>query len=187
MAERLHIRPAGTEDAEALAALGERTFRHAFGAQNAARDIDAYVRQSFAIPRMREELACAENRFLLAFLGKRESPVAYAKLRAGRAHESVEGGAPIELQRLYLDAPAKGRGVGSMLMRTCLELAAQEGYRTMWLGVWERNSRAIAFYERWGFTASGEHVFRLGSDDQTDLIMARTCGGGTAVDDRERA
>lgn len=58
-------------------------------------------------------------------------------------------------------------------MRTTLETAAASGYRTLWLGVWERNPRAIAFYERWGFATVGSHVFRLGSDDQTDLIMER--------------
>ena len=58
-------------------------------------------------------------------------------------------------------------------MRASLDAARSAGHRTIWLGVWERNARAISFYERWVFEKVGDHVFRLGSDDQTDLIMAR--------------
>ena len=84
---------------------------------------------------------------------------------------------PVELQRLYVDRTAMGRGVGAALMRATLDAARSAGYRTLWLGVWERNARAISFYERWQFETVGDHVFRLGSDHQTDLIMARRVAG----------
>lgn len=167
------IRCAAFADAEPLAALAARTFREAFAAENVAEDIEAYVRESFSPERLRGELASAENLFLLAFFPGEAAPVGYAKIRAGTRDPSVNGPDPVELERLYVQQSAIGGGIGAALMRACLDVAGNGGYRTLWLGVWERNARAIAFYERWGFKAVGAHVFRLGSDDQTDLIMER--------------
>jgi multidrug efflux pump subunit AcrB len=89
----------------------------------------------------------------------------------------VVGSDPIELQRLYVDRSALGRGVGAALMRASLDTARLSGHRTLWLGVWERNTRAISFYEQWQFATVGKHKFSLGSDNQTDLIMARPVPG----------
>jgi ribosomal protein S18 acetylase RimI-like enzyme len=84
---------------------------------------------------------------------------------------------PVELRRLYVDRSAIGHGVGAALMRASLEAARSAGRRTLWLGVWERNARAISFYERWQFETVGNHEFQLGSDNQTDLLMARPVPG----------
>jgi ribosomal protein S18 acetylase RimI-like enzyme len=76
-----------------------------------------------------------------------------------------------------VDRSALGHGVGAALLRAGLEAAGSAGHRTLWLGVWERNARALSFYERWGFEAVGDHVFRLGSDEQRDLILERSVPG----------
>jgi ribosomal protein S18 acetylase RimI-like enzyme len=169
----LQIRPARPEDAEALAALAARWFRDAFAAENFAEDVEAYVSESFSTERLRAELLDDDNTFLLAFAGKASAPDGYAKLRRGEPDPSVTGPEPIELHRLYVDRSAIGSGVGTALMRASLEVARRGGRKTLWLSVWEKNLRAIAFYKRWRFEMTGEHVFRLGSDDQTDLIMQR--------------
>jgi len=176
MFERPHIRTATAADAESLAAVAERTFRDTFGDDNSSDDIEAYVRDSFSLARVRAELADDANTFLLAFTDGEEQPDGYAKLRIGTTDPSVSGADPVELQRLYVDRSAIGHGVGAALMRASLDAARSAGRRTIWLGVWERNARAISFYERWQFETVGEHVFRLGSDHQTDLIMARPVG-----------
>jgi ribosomal protein S18 acetylase RimI-like enzyme len=173
----LRIRTASPGEAESLAAFAERTFRDTFADDNSPADIEAYVRESFGPERIRAELEDNANTFLLAFLGGNEEPAGYAKLRSGPAHASVHGPDPIELERIYVAGHALGRGVGAALMQACLHAAQAAGRRTVWLGVWERNPRAIAFYERWGFETVGEHLFRLGSADQTDLIMERPVGG----------
>ena len=173
MFEQPYIRTATPADAEPLAALAERTFRDTFADDNSPDDVDMYIRSSFALDRVRAELADDVNTFLLAFMDGEEHPDGYAKLRTGTAEPSVSGPDPVELQRLYVDRNAIGRGVGAALMRASLEAARSARHRTLWLGVWERNARAIAFYERWHFERVGYHVFRLGSDGQTDLIMAR--------------
>lgn len=171
------IRNATGADAAPLAALAERTFRDTFAAVNTVDDIEAYVRAAFALDRVRGELADGANTFLLAFTDDVARPNGYAKLRTGTTEPSVTGPRPVELQRLYVDQSALGHGVGAALMRACLAAAGAAGHRTLWLGVWERNARAIAFYDRWGFATVGHHVFRLGSDDQTDLVMARPVAG----------
>lgn len=169
----IRIRTAIPSDAEPLAALAERTFRETFADHNAADDMDAYVAESLSLDRVRAELADDASTFLLAFIDGGRQPTGYAKLRTGTTEPSVTGSAPVELQRLYVDRSAIGHGVGAALMRASVEAAREAGHRTLWLGVWERNVRAIAFYEKWGFEAVGDHVFRLGSDKQRDLIMER--------------
>jgi ribosomal protein S18 acetylase RimI-like enzyme len=160
-------------DAKPLAALAERAFRDTFADENSPTDIEAYVRAAFSLDRLRTELSDDANTFLLAITYAQEQPNGYAKLRTGTTDPSVTGDHPVELQRLYVDRSAIGRGVGAALMSASLEVARSAGHRTIWLGVWERNARAISFYERWHFERVGEHPFQLGSDHQTDLIMAR--------------
>jgi ribosomal protein S18 acetylase RimI-like enzyme len=168
------IRTATTADAEQLAALAARTFRDTFAADNSTADVEAYVRDSFSLEQVQAELGDDANIFLLAFVNGGEEPTGYAKLRTGTTDPSVTGPNPIELERLYVDRSALGHGVGAALMQTSLAAARSASHRTLWLGVWERNARAIAFYEKWGFQTVGDHVFQLGSDAQRDLIMARS-------------
>jgi ribosomal protein S18 acetylase RimI-like enzyme len=177
MLEQPRIRTATPADAEPLAALAQRTFRDTFADDNSADDIEAYVRNSFSLDRVRVELADNANTFLLAFMDGQKHPDGYAKLRTGTTDRSVTGEDPVELQRLYVDRSAIGHGVGAALMQASLDAARSAGHRTLWLGVWERNARAIAFYERWQFETVGDHEFRLGSDPQRDLIMARPVPG----------
>ena len=177
VSDQPRIRLATTADAEPLAALAERTFRDTFADDNAVGDMEAYVRDSFLLDQVRAELADDTNTFLLAFVDDVERPTGYAKLRTGTADPSVTGPDPVELERLYVDRSAIGHGVGAALMRASLDAARSAGHRTLWLGVWEQNARAISFYERWAFETVGDHMFRLGSDDQTDLIMERPVPG----------
>ena len=174
MSDQLHIRRATPADAEPLAALAEQTFRDTFAADNAPGDMEVYVRDSFSLDRVRAELADDANTFLLAFVGGMEHPAGYAKIRTGTTDPSVTGPDPVELERLYVDQSAIGHGVGAALMRASFDAARSAGHRTLWLGVWEHNARAISFYEKWEFETVGDHVFKLGSDDQRDLIMERS-------------
>ena len=168
------IRAATPEDAESLAALAERTFRETFSADNASVDVEAYIRDALSFEHALAELADTANTFLLAVINSTDQPAGYSKLRTGPAEPCVSGPKPIELERIYVDRHALGHGVGAALMRANLEAARSGGYQTLWLGVWERNARAISFYERWGFVTVGDHVFQLGSEAQRDLIMQRS-------------
>lgn len=167
----LTIRRADSDDAEWLADFGARTFYETFAAENTPEDMAAYLAASFHPAKQAAELADPAATFLVADVDGR--PAGYAKLRAGEPAEGVQGANPVELVRLYVSREWLGRGVGEALMRACIEEARRTGHQTMWLGVWERNERAQAFYRKWRFRAVGEHVFQLGSDPQRDILMER--------------
>lgn len=173
MTAQITIRSVLPGEAAIVAELARRTFRETFSADNTPADMAEYVERSFGDAVVAEELADPSNTFLLASAGTDTPPIGYAKLRAGIPNRSVRGPKPVEIERIYVAREALGTGIGARLMRACLDEAARAGYETIWLGVWEENPRAIAFYERWEFETVGEHLFLLGSDEQNDLIMAR--------------
>ena len=170
----INIRPAEERDAASLAALAERTFRDTFAHVNRAEDIDAHCRKHY-----RESIQSAEirdpNRTTLV-CDVQERLVAYGQLRWGGAPSSVVAARPAEIQRLYVDASWHGKGVAQALMASLLEAAVSGGADVAWLGVWEQNPRAIAFYAKSGFAVVGDHVFVLGTDPQRDLVLARRLG-----------
>jgi len=166
------IRHASVADAVALAALAERTFRETFAADNTTADMDAYAAISYSVEHQARELADPDIMTLVAE-DETHTLIAYAHLRAGAAPPCVTGPSPVEVWRFYIDRPYHGRGLAQALMAAAVEQARARGAATLWLGVWERNTRAQAFYRRVGFADVGEQVFMLGSDRQTDRVMAR--------------
>ncbi len=165
------IRGASLEDNQLLAALGAKTFHDAFIQDNRPENIAAYIRAAFSPQKQAAELADPASVFFIAEVDG--APVGYAYLHAGRAADGVTGEHPLELVRIYALQEWTGHGIGTALMQTCLDEACQRGHDALWLGVWERNPRAIAFYRRWGFETVGSHVFLLGNEAQTDLLMQR--------------
>jgi GNAT superfamily N-acetyltransferase len=166
------IRLATPADADALAIFGDRTFREAFGPDNRPEDVDVYVRATYSAERQGAEITDPDR---ITFVGESDGVLAaFAQLRAnGEVPSCVAGSAPIELLRFYVDRPWQGRGVAHELMDTVVDAARSRGARTLWLGVWERNPRAIVFYGKHGFRDVGCQPFKLGGDDQTDRVMAR--------------
>ena len=167
----LAIRRADAADAELLADLAARTFSEAFAADNNPDDMAAYIAAAFSHAQLTAELADSASTFFVADVGGRAA--GYAKLHVGAPPEGVRGPRPVELVRLYVSREWLGRGVGEALMRVCIGEARRAGRATMWLGVWEGNARAQAFYRRWNFRPVGEHVFHLGADAQRDILMQR--------------
>lgn len=165
------IRTAHPDDARQLAELAEATFRDTFGAANTAEDMDLHCRTSYGEAIQASEIA---NPDMLTLLGEEDGRlVGFAQLRWGGAPDCVAGAAAGEIQRLYVARDWHGKGVAQALMHACLEAMRARGSDVAWLGVWERNPRAIAFYRKFGFVAVGEHVFAVGSDPQRDIVMAR--------------
>ncbi len=171
----LTIRTATAADAVLLAELGARTFHDTFAADNTPENMAAYIAGAFGEARQRAELA--DDR-ITVFVAERDGDVAgYVMLRDFPCPDVVPGDA-IEIARLYAVKRQIGGGVGAALMQRCIDEAATRGRSAVWLGVWERNTRAIAFYERWGFTDVGRLAFQLGDDRQTDHIMVRPAAPG---------
>ncbi|MGI9288412.1 MAG: GNAT family N-acetyltransferase [Pseudomonadales bacterium] len=180
MAKEIFIRHATAEDIATLAEFAAGAFRDTFAADNHPADLENYLRDSFSIERVRAEFDDASNTFLVAYLEDDHLPVGYAKLSAATQYPDACNPIGIEIERLYAAKAAIGHGVGAALMRACLEEAEALGGQAIWLGVWERNVRAIRFYERWEFETVGARQFKLGSDLQNDLIMTRKLSRITA-------
>jgi GNAT superfamily N-acetyltransferase len=168
----IKIRHATTEDALPLTDLAYTTFWDAFHEhpKNAPDDLAAYMSKAFSLDQTIIELEDDRNIFLLAEI--EGEPAGYAKLTVGATEDGITAERPIELNRLYSHQKFLGKGVGQALMDACFERGRAEGCDVMWLGVWEYNPRAQRFYEKNGFTIVGKHIFQLGSDPQTDLLMA---------------
>ena len=165
------IRRGTLRDAELLAELGARTFSETFAVDNTPENMAAYLAASFAPAQLAADLA--DPRCLFHVAETDGVAVGYAMLRSGAAPEQVTGERPIELVRLYVSRDSLGSGVGAALMQTCIDEAKRSGHQTLWLGVWEHNNRAQAFYRKWKFREVGTHMFQLGDDPQTDLLMQR--------------
>jgi ribosomal protein S18 acetylase RimI-like enzyme len=165
------LRRAAPADAARLAAFAATAFADTFGAQNRPEDMAAYLATAFGEPIQRAELTDPR---CTVFLGERDGEiVGYAMLRDGATPPCVPDTSAIEIARLYAGRRWIGAGIGALLMQRCLVEAASRGRRSIWLGVWERNVRAITFYQRWHFTIVGSQSFQLGEDRQNDRVMAR--------------
>lgn len=171
MNTHVDIRHATSDDARLLADLGARAFADAFGALNAEEDMAAYLESAFGVEVQAAEIADPRGAFLIADVGG--VPAGYARLRLGNPPEAILGTRPMEIVRMYADGPWVGRGVGSALMAACIHAAEDRAVDAIWLSAWEKNPRAIAFYEKWGFVAAGKLQFRLGNDVQNDVLMVR--------------
>jgi diamine N-acetyltransferase len=171
--DQIQIRQGTLEDAKLLTDLSYTTFWDAFAhhPKNAPDDLAHYMRQSFNIEQITAELASPNAIFLIASI--EDKPAGYAKLIRDSIEPGITAERPIELARLYSQQEYVGKGVGQNLMDACFERARTEGRDVMWLGVWEFNPRAQRFYEKNGFQIVGKHVFQLGEDAQTDLLMQR--------------
>jgi diamine N-acetyltransferase len=165
------IRRAQRDDAAQLAALAEATFRHAFSAVNTVEDMSLHCRTSYSEALQAAEIADPAMLTLLCEHGA--TPVGFAQLRWGEAPGCIVAEAPGEIQRLYVVGDFHGKGVAQDLMQACRDEMAMRRSDVVWLGVWERNLRAIAFYKKLGFVEVGEHVFTVGRDPQRDILMAR--------------
>lgn len=173
MSEDIVIRRAQAEDVHGLVDLAARSFRDTYAAGNNPKNIEDYLRSSLTTASVRSEIDNARNIFLVAFRSGDDVPVGYAKLCTTSEDPSISGQNTIEIERLYADKQVIGLGVGAALMRACLNSAEQMECDTIWLGVWERNERAILFYEQWKFETVGARQFAMGSDLHDDLVMAR--------------
>jgi GNAT superfamily N-acetyltransferase len=170
------VRPATLADAPRLSQLGAATFRETFEHENSPEDMARYLAEAFTPERQAAEIADPSSVVLVAeHRGNAEEAelIGYAQLVSGPAPAAVQGPAPMELKRLYVARAWHGHGVAQSLMEAAIDVARVRGAGTLWLGVWERNPRANAFYSKYGFVRVGDHTFVLGADRQTDWLLAR--------------
>lgn len=165
------IRAATGEDAEMLVGLATRTFCDAFAEANSPENLEAYLAANFSPAAIAAELADPRANFLIAEV--EGTPAGYAKLLRTEPPECVRARPAIEIVRLYVEQRYHGAGIAHALMQACFDKAKAGAARGLFLGVWEHNPRAIAFYRKWGFEVVGSHLFQLGDEAQTDHWMER--------------
>lgn len=175
-AAELTIRTATAADADVLSEFAARVFYDTFAPDNDPMDMQAYLSEAFTPEKQAAEIADATCVCLVANM--RGEFAGYALLRMGAKDPiapRIDAGEPsVELQRFYVGHAWHGQGIAPRLMAACVAAARSAGGATMWLGVWERNARAIRFYTKQGFADVGSQEFRLGSDLQTDRVMSRS-------------
>ena len=169
--EAFSLRYATKEDAVLIADISRQTFYDTFAADNSKEDMDKFLNEQFTRGKLMLEVGAPENIFLLAYHGCEVA--GYVKLREGKKPEALKEFAAVEIARLYAVKEFVGKGVGKLLMQACIHIAKQKEKEVLWLGVWERNQRAIAFYRQWGFEKFGECDFLLGNDVQQDWLMKK--------------
>lgn len=154
-----------------LTTIARQTFADAFEAVNTPENFEMYVSKHLTEAAMSNELANPNSQFW--WVCAEEKPVAYFKINFPTAQTDVNDAESLELERIYTIAEWQGKGIGSVILKQVEAIAQQHAMRYVWLGVWEKNHRAITFYERHGFKPFGSHVFILGNDEQTDILLRK--------------
>lgn len=166
----IRIRHATATDTAALSALATTAFRDTYSLIDDAQDVEDHIAEYFPVDILAAQMRDRASTFLLM-----ESPaglIGYAQLKRSPVPPCVTGPAPLELARLYLRKQEIGKGLGARLMRAVHDEAHAMGYQTLWLGVYDRNLRAIAFYRKCGFVEVGHKQFKFGKQLVIDPIMA---------------
>lgn len=167
--EHIHIRQVGINDVDALQAISRKTFFETFAEVNTAENMAQYLEESFSVQRITAELTNPDSIFY--FAESAGTVIGYLKLNFGESQTDVKDNKSLEIERIYVLNEFHGKQVGQILYEKAIEVARQSGADYVWLGVWEENPRAIRFYQKNGFVEFGKHVFKLGDDEQMDILM----------------
>lgn len=156
-------------EAAQLQHIARQTFFETFAADNREENMKRYLEEGFSLEKIQHELADFNTQFYLALHG--DQAIGYLKLNFGEAQTELKDVNALEIERIYVLKDFHGKRAGQMLYEKGIEVARLARVSYVWLGVWERNARAIRFYEKNGFTAFSTHIFMLGDDRQTDIMM----------------
>ncbi|WP_324719773.1 GNAT family N-acetyltransferase [Salinimicrobium sp. HB62] len=168
-AENVIFEKLSSGDLQELKEISRKTFTDAFGADNNPEDLKLYLNTAFGEENLRQELLNPLSEFYFAKLNG--ETVGYFKINLGDAQTDFREEDGMELERIYVRKDFQNKKIGQKMLDTVIEMAIQRKMRYLWLGVWEKNSRAIEFYKRNFFKLEGSHPYMVGNDRQTDKIM----------------
>lgn len=156
-------------DIDQLQRIGRQTFSETFASSNTSENMVSYLDEGFSNEKLTKELNDPNSQFYFAQLN--DAIIGYVKLNVGTAQTELQKNKSLEIERIYVLKEFHGKKVGQILYNKVLKIAQELAVDYVWLGVWEENSRAIRFYEKNGFVEFDKHIFRLGDDEQTDIMM----------------
>ncbi|RKD69640.1 spermine/spermidine N-acetyltransferase [Sinobaca qinghaiensis] len=159
------------EDARALQTISVETFIETFQEQNSPEHLNAYLDKAYSLNQLKHELANRSSQFFFVYVG--QEVAGYLKVNTDEAQSEAMGEEALEVERIYVKKKFQKHGLGKHLMNKAMEIAQEQKKKKIWLGVWEENENAIAFYQKKGFLQSGSHSFFMGDDEQVDLIMTK--------------
>lgn len=165
----IRIRKATILDLDILRRIGRQTFYETFAAGNTEENMAKYLEEGFAPEKLSAELGDPHAEFHFAVLNG--DVIGYLKLNFGPSQTELQDDRALEIERIYVLREFHGKKVGQLLYEKAIEVARQHNADYVWLGVWEENPRAIHFYRKNGFVPFDRHIFRLGDDEQTDIMM----------------
>ena len=165
----LTIRKVTIADIKKLQSVSRQTFFETFAEVNTAANMQKYLDENLSLERLQAELNNPESEFY--FASNNEQIVGYLKINVGQAQNELQDNNALELERIYVLKEYQGSGVGQVLFDIAIQVARRRRSEFLWLGVWEKNFKALKFYERFGFIEFDKHIFKLGNDVQTDIMM----------------
>lgn len=170
--QSIHLSPVSAQHINELQSIARETFYETFAGDNTEADMQQYLDEKFNLSALQSELANPDSLFFIAW--ENETAIGYMKLNTGAAQTELQETTSLEIERIYVRNAYHGKKVGQLLYDKAFEVAREKNKTSLWLGVWEENHKAIRFYEKNGFVPFDKHVFRLGDDEQTDVMMRKS-------------
>lgn len=167
--ENMIVKRVTLHDIPQLQDIGRETFSETFSAENTAENMAEYLKERFSVAQLTTELTNKASEFYFAVYEKQI--IAYLKVNFGQAQTELKENNGLEIERIYVLQAYQGKKVGQLLYEKALQIAQRMHVDYIWLGVWEENRKAMAFYKKNGFMAFDKHIFKLGEDEQTDIMM----------------
>lgn len=166
---KIEIKKASLLDIETIQIIGKQTFIETFAEVNSPENLENYLLESFNLEQLTLEINNPNSQFYLATLDS--EPIGYLKINFGDAQTEIINENDLEIHRIYVLRAFHGKKIGQLLLDEVIKIANQAAVNSIWLGVWEENHRALQFYTKNGFITFDKHIFTLGDDVQTDLLM----------------
>ncbi|MDQ0655841.1 GNAT family N-acetyltransferase [Paenibacillus sp. W2I17] len=154
-----------------LREISYETFNETFKAQNSPENMNAYLEKAFNREQLENELSMADSQFLFIYVDNQVA--GYMKVNINDAQSEKMGEESLEIERVYIKKEFQKHGLGKVMLQKAIEMATEHHKTNIWLGVWEKNENAIAFYEKMGFVQTGAHAFYMGDEEQIDFIMTK--------------
>lgn len=170
--QEIATRKVTTSDLAALQEIGRKTFYETFAANNTAGNMEQYLEEGFSDDKLAAELNNEHSLFYFALLEGRI--IGYLKVNLGMSQTELQDSDSLEIERIYVLQEFQGKKVGQVLYEKAIALVVHYKVDYIWLGVWEENKKAIGFYTKNGFVPFDRHIFKLGDDEQTDIMMKKT-------------
>lgn len=168
----IQLKSCSLSDVRTLQAISCETFDETFRATNVPENMDAYMKKAFALEKLEKELSNPDSFFFFAYVNEELAGYLKVNINAAQSDEIMDDA--LEVERIYVRRASQGQGLGKYLMQKSIDIAKEKNKQGVWLGVWEKNEKAIRFYNGMGFVQHGAHSFCLGDEEQTDLIMIKS-------------